>query len=225
MSDETPVGNEVATKVVKHVIEFVDKGKDGDKDLAMAKELQEKSDIISSLALKEFEEKKNLIVQKLVSKYGEDKREAFEDSIQSGHDIDSMENLLAVVDEGNTQTKNKVPSGKVHSQSNSGNRGEVFNTTQELIDSTYEALERQKYNQSYNPKEYDSVEHQRLQSMADRLLESAVIGMKGRGEIPRIRGITECFKCHASMSGDTCPKCGYKNRSYQDKIDRNEVMF
>lgn len=213
---EKPVEAEVKERVVRHVVEFQNDnaGDKGDKDLEA--ELESKNNLLASLALKEFEERKEAIVERLKLKYGEQKGEEIAEGITSGRDVDSYENLLSVVeDEGSQTQKSKVPVGKVKSIPPS--KGESYPTTQAMVDDIYEALERQKFNQSFNPKEYNAEEHQRLQSMADKLLENAILGIKTRGEIPRIRGISSCFKCGASMSGDTCPKCGYKNKSYQDR--------
>lgn len=211
----------IVTKKIVHEIKITGQ------DEKLQAELKQKDDMLKSLALKEFEERKESIVQRLESRYGKEKAEEIGESIISGKDVDSYENLLTVTEDDNQEQTRKVPSGKVKGAKPTS-EDENYGSTQELVDKVYDELERQKYLQMTGSKDYDPSKHQKLQGMADAFLSSLVHGEKNRNKITSGWKVWECPKCHRTVvNSNVCPNpsCeGQTAKGYNEGIERDRVI-
>lgn len=220
MSEESNEGKEkevIADKIVKHIIE-IDNGSEGDKSDKEKLEIAQNQ--LQALALKEFEDKKSSFVEAMTERFGSEQANKLADIIVDGNSLDRIKASMEIVAE---KTAKSTPKGKTNSQAPQNTEG--FNSTQEMIDKIYDELEREKWLQMKNSKDANPEKLAQLTEMTDKLLQSAIIGEKSRGEITKIRGVWSCPKCGATCTTSECSRCGYRSKSYNERVSKDEVVI
>ncbi len=194
-------------KVIQHIVTYKNKKEKesvefGNEltDEEVAENVRNKA-IIQTMALKAYEDRQKLLAQKYPK---------YEDQIyqaETGPSLDAMERLLEKV---KNPLKRSSPTGKIGLDiTGKGKTGPA--TSAQLIDNLYEELDLMRFNKTFGKDKYDYNRHMELESMADKLLLSAVKGERSRDKITGF-DLWNCPKCGRTiMSSDTCdnPECKY----------------
>jgi rubrerythrin len=193
-------------------------------------ELEKQKSIVTAYALKEFEDKKKLLLDQIED---EEKREEVAELIQSGEDLERVEQMLKVIGSpfkkptdgtGNTGTGTagatdagkstdqgkKKPKGQAKLQIAGSTDGETWDSIEEMVNDVYDNLEKQLFLKEMGLP-FDQKKLEKYQGMANKLLHSLIKGEQNREKITKWK-VVQCRHCGKILlkipADQKCPECG-----------------
>lgn len=215
MSAENEVAEQVAegvTKKIVHEIKFVNDKKDDS-------EAEKNRNIIETLSLKQFSDEKEVFLDELRERgYDDSKINEMDELISDGKTLDHVRDAMTIVDtktDSNEGEPKKTTVGKVRGRSPSNQDEGEFS-----IDKLYDSLEKERYLVAVGSKDGSQERLNALQSKADALLSSLILGEQNRHHITSIHGVSSCPKCNATMTDGICKNVSIEIEDFLNRLTK-----